>query len=219
MFKAPVRLPALGAVCLLAVGCGGGSYSFSYNEERPVRETRVHTAHVCNHDCHHHYYDGTRLVVLRGHRHSRSCGHHWNGAHWVAVKRIPTRTRVAHVCTRECHHHCYDGTRLVVLKGHRHGRGCGHRWNGTHWLMGGKVPTRTRVAHVCTRACHHHYHNGTKLVVLKGHRHGRNCGHSWSGKRWILTSKPKIKSKTVPSRRKPDTPARTPGSRRRPRSP
>lgn len=61
---------------------------------RPVRRTHVHTTHVhprhvCTHDCPDCYYDGSRVVVIKGHRHGPGCGHHWDGRSWVAVRRAP----------------------------------------------------------------------------------------------------------------------------------
>jgi hypothetical protein len=190
-----------GSMLILAgAACNGGSLSFSYHDQRPARTRHVHRTHVCTEACHHHYYNGTRVVVLDGHRHGPGCGHLWNGTHWIIVRDTPSHARVAHICTQACHHHYHDGTRLVVLKGHRHGPGCGHVWSGRHWVVARKTPRHAPVAHVCTQACHHHYHNGTKLVVLKGHRHGPGCGHRWTGKHWVLAKAPTapVKGKAKP---------------------
>ncbi|MHC5110832.1 MAG: hypothetical protein ACYTHJ_13255 [Planctomycetota bacterium] len=41
------------------------------------------------------------------------------------------------------------------------------------------------VNHRCTQSCHHHYHDGQRLVSLANHRHGNNCNHRWNGKHWV----------------------------------
>ncbi len=102
----------------------------------------------------------------------------------------PSRYGPGHVCTRDCHDHYHNGSRLVVVDRHRHGPNCGHRWNGRRWVVSPRSVVRSgrhvRTAHVCTRDCNHHYHDGSKLVVLqKGHRHGPGCGHRWDGHRWV----------------------------------
>ena len=48
-----------------------------------------------------------------------------------------------HVCTEACDHCYYDGVKFVALeKGHRHGPGCGHVWNGKHWVLAEKGKAR-----------------------------------------------------------------------------
>jgi hypothetical protein len=95
----------------------------------------------------------------------------------------------------------------VVIKGHRHGPGCGHVWNGKHWVRANVSPAQKRIKHVCTSDCHHHYHDGVKLVpVKKGHRHGPGCGHRWNGKHWVKVEPHKAK----PHKGKPHTPASAP---------
>jgi len=104
--------------------------------------------HVCDRNCDNHYYDDGRLIVLKDHHHGPNCGHRWDGTHWVlASYRTPSRgvqpTRVistpagvapGHQCTSSCLNHHYDGTRVVVLDNHVHRKGCGHAFNGTHWI-------------------------------------------------------------------------------------
>ena len=51
---------------------------------------------------------------------------------------IRITTTTTHVCTPDCHEHYYDGEKLVILRGHRHGPGCGHVWNGKYWVPGQK---------------------------------------------------------------------------------
>lgn len=79
------------SVIMVGAGCHGGHYSFGYRDDDHHghgRRGRRVKAHVCTHDCHKHYWDGVRLVVLSsGHRHSHDCGHNWNGKHWVVVKK------------------------------------------------------------------------------------------------------------------------------------
>lgn len=99
-----------------------------------------------------------------------------------------------HVCTLSCHDHYYDhdGRRVVIQSVHRHGPDCGHHWSGSRWLLvTSSGPTLTPApSHVCTRLCHNHYYLGEKLVVIKGaHRHHDNCGHRWTGKRWVVVKK------------------------------
>ena len=137
----------VGLVGFVCSGCGGGRFSFGYHDHRPVRVTRVHrhTRHVCTHDCHNHYWDGTDVLVISDHRHGRDCGHWWDGAHWVLVgKRKAARvhpqpakvTRIRHVHDASCG--CVYDRRghkwAVIRKGHVHRRGCGHvliegRWS------------------------------------------------------------------------------------------
>ena len=108
-----VILPGLlGAV--LCAGCHGGHLSVQYNGHRAHRTHYVDTAHVCTRHCQDHYYDGSRVVVIREHRHGSGCGHRWDGGHWVANRHVPGPTPVVHVCRRDCHHHYYDGDRLIV---------------------------------------------------------------------------------------------------------
>ncbi len=125
-------------------GCGGRGLSIHYYEREPVvRRAPVHIDHICARDCHHHYHDGTRLVVLDDrHHHGRHCGHHWNGSHWVgAISKSPRTGHVKRVgpgvkrVGKVGHKHgpqcgcVFDraGSKWVVVrKGHVHGRGCGH---------------------------------------------------------------------------------------------
>lgn len=100
---------------------------------------RVERRHVCTRNCYNHYYNGSRVVVLRHHRHHPGCGHVWNGRYWVLASRRGhprnvTRVPARHVCTRACNHY-WNGSRLVTIRGHHHHRGCGHVWNGTYWVV------------------------------------------------------------------------------------
>lgn len=55
------------------------------------------------------------------------------------VVRVHKHTRHVHehrrVCTRDCHDCYWDGTQVVIIEGHRHGPGCGHVWDGKHWVV------------------------------------------------------------------------------------
>jgi hypothetical protein len=168
--------------------------SIRVEDQRPVYRDPVYEAipvgHVCTRHCYDHYYDGSRVVVVRGgHRHGPNCGHKWNGRYWVSAEH--KARPVVHVCSNRCRDHYWDGSRLVYLTGHRHRPGCGHFWNGTHWVV---VSTRPYPhgqghghahAHVCTRACRNHYYDGRTVVTIKGHRHGPGCGHYWDGTYWV----------------------------------
>ena len=89
-------LPLL-SILMVCLGCSGGRISFSYYDDdpSPVKVVRVHKhthayahpPHVCTHDCHDCYWDGARVVVIKGHRHGPGCGHVWSGKNWVVVKK------------------------------------------------------------------------------------------------------------------------------------
>lgn len=137
--------------------------------------------HICTPHCHDHYYDGERMIYIKGdHRHGPGCGHTWNGTYWVRSNVVPTPS--IHVCTRQCEDHYFDGQRLVTIRGHRHGPNCGHMWNGRHWV---DAVDTLGPSHVCTRGCTDHYYDGQRYITIKGHRHGPDCGHRWNGKYWI----------------------------------
>ena len=185
-------------VGILVAGCNGGSLSFAYHDHEPAHPRHVDRVHVCTPDCHHHYHDGTRLVVLKGHRHGPGCGHVWTGKRWVVARKVPTR-HVRHVCTPDCHHHYHDGTKVVVLKGHRHGPGCGHKWNGKHWVRVAQrpayppraVPTPRRVPRAvpAPTPVHNRVYDratGKWVAIHPNHVHGRGCGHVYINGRWCI---------------------------------
>ena len=95
MFARYVRFIALGSVTLAVAGCRISSFSMSaYDDDHHYRGrshvTRVYTdaGHICTHDCHDHYWNGSRVVVLSGgHRHGPGCGHHWGGKRWVVMSK------------------------------------------------------------------------------------------------------------------------------------
>ena len=93
MFTRSIGFVALAAVVAVCAGCRISSFSFSAHDghpyqHRPARVTHVYAneGHVCGYDCHDHYWNGTRVVVLSsGHRHGPHCGHHWSGSRWLVV--------------------------------------------------------------------------------------------------------------------------------------
>ncbi len=100
-----------------------------------------HGDHICGPGCHDHYWDGGKIVVIRDkHRHGPSCGHHFDGNHWViAVSRDrPGPDRVVRIPAPpgEAKFYVYDrrGSKwLKVAKGHTHGPKCGHVVVEGHW--------------------------------------------------------------------------------------
>ncbi len=136
---------AAGMVC---VGCRVSGFSLSVHDHdaRPVRVKRVHVprAHICTHDCHAHYWDGAKVIVLAEHRHGHDCGHHWDGSHWIVrkgrVKRAhgsPKVYRVAHEHSPSCGH-VYNRRAhkwIKVRKGHVHRHGCGHVHLNGRWSI------------------------------------------------------------------------------------
>ena len=151
MFKRSVSPMPVVATVLVCLGCRGGSFSLNLYDydPPPVRVTHVHrhVDHVCSYDCHDHYWDGARVVVVSDHRHGHGCGHVWDGMHWVVV--IKRRVNRAH------HDH---PTRVVKVK-HAHGPSCGHVY-------------------------HHHKHKWLK--IKKRHVHGHHCGHVFIEGRWSI---------------------------------
>ena len=149
MMSRSVWLISLASVVVICAGCRLRSISFSHYEDRPVRVTHVHTAprHICTHDCHEHYWDGARLVVITGgHHHGATCGHVWNGTHWVVVRKarvsrvhvVPRKVvRVQHVHGSACG--CAFDRRghkwIKLRKGHVHRRGCGHVHVEGRWTI------------------------------------------------------------------------------------
>lgn len=74
---------------------------------------------------------------------------------------VVTRVHTGHVCHSGCHDHYWDGGRVVVLSGHRHGPSCGHYWDGSHWSISAKHVTRV-----------HKVHKPTKIKIkTRRHRH------------------------------------------------
>lgn len=200
-----VGLGLIGLAGLLS-GCEGGLAVNYYDEPRAVQVT---AGHVCGPECDH-YYDGARYVVVRGHHHHPGCGHILEGSHWILVGKAPASVRGAHVCGPSCHDHYWDGGKIVVIGGkHRHGPGCGHYFDGTHWVLAvsrgpdhavvevGKAPaTRVhpapeRVVRIPAPPGDARYYvydrSGSKwLKVKSGHVHGPKCGHVVVEGYWCL---------------------------------
>jgi len=160
-----------------------------YDDDEDV-EVHIERRHVCTRACNH-YWNGSRIIVLRNHVHGPGCGHVWQDRYWVRGPRRVVRTQ--HVCTRACNHY-WNGSRIIEVRGHRHGPGCGHSWGGSYWIVASQ-PRRSTVIrkgppvatsrHVCTRSCSH-YWNGSRIIEVRGHRHGPHCGHSWNGTYWVV---------------------------------
>jgi hypothetical protein len=51
-----------------------------------------------------------------------------------AGRYIRITSSTTHICTPDCLDHYFDGEQLIFLRGHRHGPGCGHVWNGRYWV-------------------------------------------------------------------------------------
>ncbi len=186
---------------LASCGCERLNVALNYHEPRPVYRSHIDVGHICTDGCLDHYYNGSEVVVLRGHRHGHGCGHYWDGSHWgVTVSR--GHAPAVHVCGPRCHNHFWNGSRLVVLgSGHHHNDSCGHQWDGRHWVVVSRTRHHNDVhvdvaprVHVTTT--HHHGpacgcvydRSGSKWVkVSAGHIHGAGCGHVHRDGRWSVT--------------------------------
>lgn len=102
-----------------------------------------------------------------------------------------------HVCTHDCHDCYWNGVKVVMLTGHRHGHGCGHVWDGGNWVIARKVNAKRmhpgpakvkKVRHVHGPSCGCAYNrHGHKWVKIKrGHVHGPGCGHVYIEARWTF---------------------------------
>jgi len=131
------RVVLLGCVAVVVSGCGGEQVSVRWGDPPPRRRVvYVEETHICTRLCHDHYWNGSRVVVLSGHRHYDGCGHVFRGGRWIVVAGHGDRVRVTevHRCTRRCSNHYWTGGKMVVLTGHRHGPGCGHFFSNSRWL-------------------------------------------------------------------------------------
>ncbi len=61
-------------VCTLLSGCGRRREVVQYEYYEP--------AHACSVGCHDHYYVDQNVIYVSGHRHTRNCGHYWDGNCW-----------------------------------------------------------------------------------------------------------------------------------------
>lgn len=115
-----------------------------------ARALHAAPVHVCNRNCHGHFWNGHKLVSLHGHRHGPGCGHHFDNGRWgvsVSFGSGAIRLGAGHVCTHDCHDHFWNGSRIVKLTSHRHGRGCGHAFRGGHWIVAGKAHFKATSKH------------------------------------------------------------------------
>lgn len=149
---------SLVVVVVAAVGCTVRHVSVGYYDDRPPRRD-VYVDHICSHDCHDHYWDGRRIVVLKsGHRHYPGCGHRWTGRYWVVVHDHDDHHDVviSKAPSRRVHEPPAPIGKAVA---HVHGPRCGCVWD-----------RRERVW----------------VTVESGHVHGRNCGHVYINGKWCL---------------------------------
>ncbi len=149
MLTRSIRLAVVASAIVVLSGCRLGSLSINYHDDdhhryRPVRVTGVyaHAGHVCSQGCHDHYWDGTGIVVLSGHRHGSGCGHYWDGGHWIVTKvKVKSRrfkvSKARHVHGPSCGHAYRDHNRkwIKIRKGHVHGSGCGHVFIEGRWTI------------------------------------------------------------------------------------
>ncbi len=112
-------------------------------------------------------------------------------AHVVHVHR-----HTAHVCTHDCHDHHWDGEKVVVISGHRHGAGCGHHWDGSHWgvvktthvrrLHRGPRVVKVKHVHSASCGCVYDRPRHTWVRIKKRHVHSPGCGHVYVEGRWSI---------------------------------
>lgn len=95
-----------------------------------------------------------------------------------------------HVCDVDCHEHYVRDGRVVVIEKHRHGPGCGHEWDGGHWVVYTSTRRPIRATHVCTLTCRHYYDGGRVVQLGTTHRHTAGCGHVYDGQRWVIRRQP-----------------------------
>ncbi len=92
-----VLLPTIGLGLVLS-GC-------SRRRDVTVYE-QVSPGHVCSRNCLDHHYVDDRVIFIDGHRHSRHCGHYWDGRHWRmnrAARLNPRPYRSAPIRLRDRH--------------------------------------------------------------------------------------------------------------------
>jgi len=114
----------------------------------------------------------------------------------------PVYVREHHICSHDCHDHYWDGHGVVVLRDrHRHGPGCGHYWDGSHWTVSARISKNGHDAEVAVRpqkarrivhnhgphcGCAYDRRGNKWIVVQEGHRHGPGCGHVLIEGRWSI---------------------------------
>ena len=107
-----------------------------------------------------------------------------------------------HVCGHTCHHY-WSGGEFIILRGHRHGPGCGHALREGRWMVVRTAP-EVRVhadspdvrihrsspdVHVHTRSAelvHRRVQSGPARVTRVEHVHGPGCGHVYLEGRWVI---------------------------------
>jgi hypothetical protein len=95
----------------------------------------------------------------------------------------------------------WDGSTWIVVRHHRHFRGCGHFWIGGRWCTYREEPVvivrepvvRERgpvvvveAGHRCNAYCNHYY-SGTAWVAVPRHVHGPGCGHVLVRGTWTVS--------------------------------
>ncbi len=93
-------------------------------------------------------------------------------------------------CSRESTDCYFNGERNVVLEEHPHRPGCGHAWDGEHWLAVVPCNPLHEDSHRCTVDCQNHYRHHDKIVSIYGHKHAAGCGHLWDDENWLRIAKP-----------------------------
>jgi hypothetical protein len=108
-----------------------------------------------------------------------------------------------HVCGHTCSHY-WSGGEFIILRGHRHGPGCGHSMHEGRWIVVRPAP-EVRVhadtpdvhihrdspdVHVYTEPADVHVHRRSqpvsRTVTRVEHVHGPGCGHAYIEGRWIV---------------------------------
>ena len=112
---------------------------------------------------------------------------------------IPAEGEVVHVCNRHCQDHYWDGSRIIIVeKGHEHKAGCGHVWDGRHWVLAQQPAKRVRSGpqkvkvvdpnheHSAKCGCVFDLRSRTWVAVPGNHVHGKGCGHIYSNGKWCM---------------------------------
>lgn len=115
--------------------------------------------------------------ILHSHRHPRHC----------------EPVYVEHVHDDYCGHYHWRG-RWYYVERHAHGPGCGHTWVQERWTYIDDDDDRdyqirrADVArqHVCSGVCDHYCDDDGQWIVVRGHRHGPECGHHMISGRWVV---------------------------------
>jgi len=111
----------------------------------------------------------------------------------------------AHVCTPACAHYYHEGHYVVVKRGHHHGPGCGHVFDGRRWMVAvatpsghvhveaakGVHPPPARAVRIPPPPGHVNAYvydrRGSKWLKVSGkHVHGPHCGHVHVEGHWCM---------------------------------